>query len=110
MEGNASSGVGDYDGGQGGARRRSGRNRFSGPKPFRLSPVIVGDEYDVKIESKSKKGDSGVARVQGLVTFVAGTNVGDNVRIRITRVGDGYAAAEVVGETASTDARGAAGK
>lgn len=45
----------------------------------------------------SKRGDSGVARVQGLVIFVTGTNVGDSVRIRVTKVGRGYATAEVVG-------------
>lgn len=45
----------------------------------------------------SKRGDSGVARVQGLVIFVTGTNVGDSVRIRVTKVGRGYATAEVIG-------------
>ena len=45
----------------------------------------------------SKRGDSGVARVQGLVIFVTATNVGDSVRIRVTKVGRGYATAEVVG-------------
>lgn len=75
--------------------------RFGGPRPFRPSPVRVGEEYDVKIESLSKRGDSGVARVQGLVIFVAGTKVGDNVKIRITKVGRGYATAEV-SETVGT--------
>jgi predicted RNA-binding protein with TRAM domain len=86
------SGGGGYRGGYGG-----GGGRFGGPRPFRPSPVRVGEEYDVKIESMSKRGDSGVARVQGLVIFVTGTNVGDSVRIRVTKVGRGYATAEVVG-------------
>jgi predicted RNA-binding protein with TRAM domain len=86
------SGGGGYRGGFGG-----GGGRFGGPRPFRPSPVRVGEEYDVKIESMSKRGDSGVARVQGLVIFVTGTNVGDSVRIRVTKVGRGYATAEVVG-------------
>ncbi|MEW5840819.1 TRAM domain-containing protein [Nitrososphaera sp.] len=73
-----------------------GPRRFGGSKPFRPSPVKVGEEYDVKIESMSRRGDSGVARVQGLVVFVAGANVGDSVRIRITRVGSGYASADIV--------------
>jgi predicted RNA-binding protein with TRAM domain len=85
-------GGGGYRGGFGG-----GGGRFGGPRPFRPSPVKVGEEYDVKIESMSKRGDSGVARVQGLVIFVTGTNVGDSVRIRVTKVGRGYATAEVVG-------------
>lgn len=98
-----SSGSGGYRGGYGGGGggRRFGGNRFGGPRPFKPSPVRVGEEYDVKIESMSKRGDSGVARVQGLVIFVAGTNVGDNVKIRITKVGRGYATAEVAGQAAA---------
>lgn len=84
-----------YGGGGGG--RGFGRPRFGGPRPFRPSPVRVGEEYEVKIESLSKRGDSGVARVQGLVIFVVGTKVGDSVKIKITKVGRGYATAEVVG-------------
>ena len=57
----------------------------------------VGEEYEVKIESMSKRGDSGVARVQGLVIFVTGTKVGDAVKVRISKVGRGYATAERVG-------------
>lgn len=73
------------------------RPRFGGPRPFKPSPVRVGEEYDVKIESMSKRGDSGVARVQGLVIFVTGTKVGDAVKVRISKVGRGYATAELVG-------------
>ena len=81
-------------GGSGG--RSFDRPRFGGPRPFKPSPVRVGEEYDVKIESLSKRGDSGVARVQGLVIFVAGTKVGDAVKVKITKVGRGYASAEIV--------------
>lgn len=94
---------GGYGGGGGGGRRFGG-NRFGGPRPFKPSPVRVGEEYDVKIESMSKRGDSGVARVQGLVIFVAGTNVGDSVKIRITKVGRGYATAEVAGQATAGEA------
>lgn len=75
-----------------------GNRRFGGPRPFKPSPVRVGEEYDVRIESMSKRGDSGVARVQGLVIFIAGTKVGDTIKIRITKVGRGYATAEVIGQ------------
>ena len=75
---------------------------FGGPRPFRPSPVKVGEEFDVKIESMSKRGDAGVAKVEGLVIFVAGTKVGDNVRIRITKVGRGYATADITGQSEST--------
>jgi predicted RNA-binding protein with TRAM domain len=44
----------------------------------------------------SRRGDSGVAKVQGLVVFVAGAKVGDSVKVRITNVGSGYASAEIV--------------
>lgn len=69
--------------------------RFAGPRPFRLAPVKAGQEYDVRIESMSRRGDSGVAKIQGLVVFVAGAKTGDQVRIRITKIGSGFATAEV---------------
>ncbi|HEY3094345.1 MAG TPA: TRAM domain-containing protein [Nitrososphaera sp.] len=105
MEDNSSYGgsEGGYRGGSGGYSSGGGR-RFGGPRPFRPSPVRVGEEYDAKIESMSKRGDSGVARVQGLVIFVAGTKVGDIVKIRITKVGRGYATAEVAGQAAAGEA------
>lgn len=78
---------GNYDGG--------GRGGFGGSRPFRPAPVKVGEEFDVKIESMSKRGDAGVAKVEGLVIFVGGTKVGDGVKIRITKVGRGYATAEI---------------
>ncbi len=80
----------------GGFGRIGGHGRFGGPRPFKPSPLRVGEEYDIKIESMSKRGDSGVARVQGLVIFVPATKIGDNVKIRITKVGRGYATGEVV--------------
>lgn len=92
-----SSGGGGYRGerGYGGNYGGSGRGGFGGTRPFRPAPVKVGEEFDVKIESMSKRGDAGVAKVEGLVIFVAGTKVGDGVKIRITKVGRGYATAEI---------------
>jgi predicted RNA-binding protein with TRAM domain len=77
---------------------QSGRSHggFGGQRSFRPAPVRVGEEYSVKIESISKRGDAGVAKIEGLVIFVAGTKVGDNVRIKIVRVGRGYAIAEAL--------------
>jgi tRNA/tmRNA/rRNA uracil-C5-methylase (TrmA/RlmC/RlmD family) len=49
----------------------------------------------------SKRGDAGVAKVEGLVIFVAGTKVGDTVKIRITKVGRGYATAEIASQSES---------
>ena len=64
-------------------------------RSFRI-PVKVGEEYDVKIEAMSKRGDAGVAKIEGMVIFVANTKEGDKVKIKISRVGMGYAIAEVV--------------
>ena len=55
----------------------------------------VGDTRDVKIEARGKGGD-GIARVQGFVVFVPGTNPGDEVKVRITAVRRRFATAEVV--------------
>jgi predicted RNA-binding protein with TRAM domain len=82
-----------------------GRGSFAGPRPFRPSPVRVGEEFDVRIESMSKRGDAGVAKVEGLVIFVTGTKVGDNVKIKITKVGRGYATAEIAGSSPAADER-----
>jgi len=49
------------------------------------SPVEEGKIYDVKIEGLGKDGD-GIARIQGFVVFVPGTNVGDELKIKITSV------------------------
>ncbi len=66
-------------------------NRF-----FKPSPVNAGEEHEVNIESMSKRGDAGVGRIQGLVIFVPNTKVGDKVKVKVTRVGRGYATAELV--------------
>ena len=73
-----------------------GAKQFGGPRPFRLAPVKVGDEYDVRVESMSKRGDSGVAKIQGLVVFISGTKIGDSRRIKIAKVSSGFAVGEVV--------------
>jgi hypothetical protein len=55
----------------------------------------------------SKRGDAGVAKVEGLVIFVAGTKVGDSVRIKITKVGRGYATAEMTTQSSGEGGGGA---
>lgn len=90
--------VGDENSTSTQGERRPGFRRF---KTFRPSPVRAGEEYDVKIESMSRRGDSGVAKIQGLVVFVGGTKVGDEVKVKIIRVGLGYATGEVVNKTDS---------
>ena len=97
QRGSYGSGGSGYSGGRGYGGDYGGRGRggYGGARPFRPTPVKVGEEFDVKIESMSKRGDAGVAKVEGLVIFIAGTKVGDSVKIRITKVGRGYATAEI---------------
>ena len=85
-----------YSGGYSGGRRSGGgygdRNR---PRRFRHSPVKVGEQYDVTIEAISNRGDSGVAKIEGFVIFVPGTKVDEKIKVKITKVGNGYATAEL---------------
>ena len=86
-----------YGGGYSGGRRSSSggygdRNR---PRRFRHSPVKVGEQYDVTIEAISNRGDSGVAKIEGFVIFVPGTKVDDKIKVKITKVGNGYATGEL---------------
>jgi len=68
----------------------------SGFRPS-TSPVEEGKVYEAKIEDMGREGD-GLARIQNFVVFVPGTKVGDQVKVRITRVHRRMAFAEVVHE------------
>lgn len=48
-------------------------------------PVVVGAEYDAKIEGIACLGD-GIAKVEGFVVFVPGTQLGEQVRFQVDRV------------------------
>ncbi|MGB9714578.1 MAG: TRAM domain-containing protein [Candidatus Bathyarchaeales archaeon] len=81
-----------------GERRGFGQRRgFSGRGGFTPKPVEVGKEYEVDVKETSRRGE-GIARIQGLVTFIPNTKPGDHVKIRITRISRRFAEAEVVGE------------
>ena len=94
-----------YGGGYSGGRRSGGgygdRNR---PRRFRHSPVKVGEQYDVTIEAISNRGDSGVAKIEGFVIFVPGTKVDEKIKVKITKVGNGYATAELAQQTTDQSA------
>lgn len=94
-----------YSGGYSGGRRSGGgygdRNR---PRRFRHSPVKVGEQYDVTIEAISNRGDSGVAKIEGFVIFVPGTKVDEKIKVKITKVGNGYATAELAQQTSDQTA------
>jgi len=77
-------------------RRHFGRRReFRGRGRFPPKPVEIGKEYEVDIQETSRRGE-GIARIQGLVTFIPNTKPGDHVKIRITRISRSSAEAQVV--------------
>jgi len=73
--------------------RRSGfrRDSFS-----YKAPVELGKVYEADIVEMSRRGDAGVAKIEGFVIFVSGAKPGDHVKFEITKVGRRYATAEVV--------------
>ena len=68
----------------------SGRPRFNVK-----APVEVDKEYEAEIEDISRRGD-GVAKIEGFVVFVPNTEQGEQVKFRITRVGNRFAIGELV--------------
>ena len=74
--------------------------RDFGSRGFAPKPVEIGKEYDVEIKETSRRGE-GIARIQGLVTFIRDAKPGDHVKIRITRISNRFAEAEVVGKAES---------
>ncbi|MBI3036206.1 TRAM domain-containing protein [Candidatus Woesearchaeota archaeon] len=84
-------------GGFGGGRDFSGGGRDFNDK---VAPVRVGEEVDVTIEAVGAKGD-GIAKKEGFVIFVPNASKGDSVRIRITKVLNNMAFAEVAGQGGS---------
>jgi len=58
-------------------------------------PVELDKEYEAKIEEMSRRGD-GVARIEGFVIFVPNTKQGEQVKFKITRVGNRFATGELI--------------
>lgn len=58
-------------------------------------PVEEGKEYDITIDAKGNKGD-GIAHLEGFVIFVAGADIGQTVKVKITAVRRTFAIGEVV--------------
>ena len=83
----------------GGYRGGGGYGGFRSPRP---APVEIGKEYEVDITELSRRGDAGVARIEGFVIFVANAKPKDHVKITITKIGNGYATGEVVKSGEST--------
>jgi len=81
-----------------GYSKRQGGNyegRRGHGKGFERYPVAVGEEIEVDIVELSPKGE-GIARVQGLVIYVADAKPHEHVKIKINRVGGTTAEAEVI--------------
>ena len=68
----------------------SGRPRF-----HVKAPVEVDEEYAAEIEDISRRGE-GIAKIEGFVIFVPNTEHGDQVKFRITRVGNRFAIGELL--------------
>ena len=80
-------------------RRTAYTSRLSGfrRRSFGYSaPVELGKVYEADIVELSRRGDAGVAKIEGFVIFVYGARPGDHVKFEITKVGRRYATAEVV--------------
>ncbi|NOZ59838.1 MAG: TRAM domain-containing protein [Euryarchaeota archaeon] len=59
-----------------------------------FSRLRRGEVYRVKIAGESRRGD-GIARIKGTRVFVRGARRGDEVRVRITHLRQGFAEGEV---------------
>jgi predicted RNA-binding protein with TRAM domain len=58
-------------------------------------PVEIGKEYNLQVTERSDRGD-GIARIQRFVVFVKNGKVGDNVKVKITSIGNRFANGEIV--------------
>ena len=64
-------------------------------KGFKRCPVELGKELEVEITELSPKGE-GIAKSQGFVIYVAGAKPGDRVKIKVIRITERAANAQVV--------------
>ena len=62
---------------------------------FGSKPVETGKEYNVHITETGRSGD-GIARIQGFVIFVKRAQIGQDVKAKVTSVGEKFATAEIV--------------
>lgn len=59
--------------------------------------VRIGETHEVLIHSKGNKGD-GVTKIHGMVVFVPGSKVDNTYTVKITKVLNKFAFAEIKGE------------
>ena len=77
---------------------RGGGGGFRTYRPSYEAPVELGKVYEAEIIEMSRRGDAGVAKIQGFVIFVSNAKPGNHVKFKITRVGRRHATADVVKE------------
>ncbi len=79
------------------SRRQGGsyEGRRGHGKGFKRFPVELGEELEVDITELSPKNE-GIAKIQGFMIHVPDAKLGDHVKIRITRVGEKTANAEII--------------
>jgi len=58
------------------------------------APAEVHKEYEAEIEDVSRTGD-GIAKIEGFFIFVPNTEQGEQVKFKITRVGNRFAIGEL---------------
>ena len=73
-------------------QRKFGYNR---PRYDLKKPVELDEEYEAKIEDISRRGD-GIAKIEGFIVFVPDSKQGEQVKFKITRVGNRFAVGELV--------------
>jgi len=78
----------------GGRQGGSYEGRCGHGKGFKRCPVEMGKEYEVDVTEMSRQ-EEGIARIQGFVIFIPNAKPGVPVKIRITRIGNMTANAEV---------------
>jgi predicted RNA-binding protein with TRAM domain len=61
----------------------------------RDQPVEIDKEYEAKIEDISRRGD-GIARIKGFIIFVPNTKRGEQVKFKVTRIGNRFATGELI--------------
>ncbi|QLH74138.1 MAG: TRAM domain-containing protein [Methanomassiliicoccales archaeon] len=70
--------------------------KFKGRKEFpNKSPVSEGQLLKVRITDVGKQGD-GIARIEGLIIFVKGAKVGQELEVKVVKVSKTSAFAEPV--------------
>jgi predicted RNA-binding protein with TRAM domain len=60
-------------------------------------PVEVDKEYEAEIEEMSRRG-GGIARIKGFIIFVKNSELGEQVKFKITRVENRFAIGKSVSD------------